>query len=243
MLLRCDFGKKGIGLKTQIESRSSSTQSQNYTPQSHKQCHPVGFVSRSEMYAYEEQKCNPKTAALHPHEIYNTKAFWGTWHRGLSTGTITADTCLAPSKSTEKQNTDSKLGRLTREEHTDTFSHGPRAVRRLVMPWQPPSASPLAGTGGIWGQQGQCLPSHVPTELSAQGSCLNMPRKTPCRDVTANKPNRRGFSHYLHLGLSDVQWIHTCSSQHRLHPSLTIAKNNLDLISTPRVMGHGVEIC
>lgn len=98
-----------------------------------------------------------------------------------------------------------KWGRLSRQEHTDTFSHGPRAARRLVMLWQPPNASSLAGTGGIWGQQGQCLPPMCP--LMGRGLSLPAPRGTAfCTGVLpryakenslqgyiANKPNKRGF--------------------------------------------------
>lgn len=132
--------------------------------------------NRNLQCGYEEQKCNPKKPALHSHGIYNPEAFWGTWHRGPSTGTITADRYLlgtTPQNLLKSKILTQKWGRISREEHTDTFSHGPRAARRLVMLWQLPTASPLAGTGGIWGQQGQCLPPMYP--LMGRGLSLPGP--------------------------------------------------------------------
>lgn len=52
-----------------------------------------------------------------------------------------------------------------------------------------------------------------------------------------------GLSHHLCLRLAAVSWIYGCSFQRGLHPSLSSARNNLDLISSPGVMGHDLQIC
>lgn len=203
--------KKGIGLKTQIESRSSNTQqSQNCTPQSHKLCHPVGFVNRTEIYSVVMKSKNAILKNLHYiHMVSITPKLFG----GHGTGvpplepSQQTDTCLVPplkiywkAKYWPKSGA-GFLGRsIQTRSHTDQEQPGGwwcSGSYPLLPPW--------LGQEGFGGSRGNAsLPCthwwaggwacQAPgAQPSAQGSCLDMPRKTPCRDIIANKPNKKGF--------------------------------------------------
>lgn len=108
-----------------------------------------------------------------------------------------------PSKSTEKQDTDPKVGQA--------FWGG---ADTHVLTWIKSSQEEGdALDRRDLGAAGAMPPSHVPTDgqgvepASPRGTAFCpgvLPRKTPCRDIIANKPNKRGFSHHLYLALSDV---------------------------------------
>lgn len=141
---------------------------------------------------------NPETPALHPHGIYNPKAFWRAWHRGPP---------LEPSqqipawhhssKSTEKQNADPKVGQ--------GFWRG--AYRHVLtrwllgMLWQPP----WLGQEGCGGSRGNAsLPcAHGWGTAFCTGLLPQCAKGSSLQGGTANKPERKRLSHSLYLGLSD----------------------------------------